>query len=174
MVLRIFGVKVKIEYAFLLMLAFAVFVRAENVLWVILFSSLHEIGHILSLYLLGGRAECVTLSFYGIGLKHSAQLGRAGELAFLGSGCLVNLVFVFLNIKREINFPLFMLNVLPIYPLDGGRIAKALFGINEKLFRFVSALFLVTLLIYSVYLRNINLILITVYLAIFSFNEDLR
>ena len=172
MVFKIFGVKIKIEYSFLLLISFLLAFGAKDVLYVLLFASLHETGHLLLLYAVGGKAEKITLSYYGIGLIHKSRLGKMREIIFLCGGCAVNLLFSLLNVKREINLPLFLMNILPIYPLDGGRILKLIFGFREKPFRIVSAVFLFTLIAFSVYERSLNLILISLYLAIFSFNEE--
>ena len=165
---------IKIEYGFLLIIGFALLLKAENLLYVLLFSTLHEAGHIAVLYLLGGRADLITLSFYGAGLKHTSKLSTAGEILFLFSGCAVNLILALFGIKRDINLALFILNILPIYPLDGGRILKLSAGLKTRLFTALSNVFLLLLGVYSLYTKNMTLLLITAYLLIYSFNGDTK
>ena len=166
--------KVKIEYPFLLLLSFAVLLKAEELPYILLFSALHEAGHIIILYLLGGRIDEITVSFYGIGLKHSSALTMSREIMFLSGGIGVNLLFVLLNIKREINLLLLIFNVLPLYPLDGGRIVKLLFGLKEKYFTYFSVLFIIIILIFAIFIKNISLILIAIYILFFLFNEVIK
>ncbi len=156
------------------MLAFALLAGANNLLYVLLFASLHETGHIFILYLLKGKADEVKLSYYGIGLKHSFEMSRGREAVFLLGGCAVNALFCVLNIKRDINLPLLIMNILPVYPLDGGRLLKLFTGIHIKVFLCISSVVLISLLTISIYYNNLNLLLITVYLAVFSYNEEMK
>ncbi len=170
----LYGVKIRIKFSFILIISFSLLTGADSLIYVLLFSSLHEAGHIISLYLLGAGAERITLSFYGIGLTHKAKLSRGEELIFLLSGCAVNLVFVLLGIRRDINLPLFILNILPVYPLDGGRALSLLTGLNIKLFYSVSFTVLAGIIIYSVYTVNFTLLLISVYLCVFAVSDVMR
>ena len=68
---QLFDIEFKIEYSLFIILLIALFAKNDDLLYLILFSSLHETGHILSLYLLGGKAEKITFSYYGkIGRAH--------------------------------------------------------------------------------------------------------
>ena len=175
MVFLVGKVKVRIDASFFLMLSAAALLKIQSLLLVLLFSSLHELGHITALYILGGRAGEINISFYGIGLKHGARFNKAREIIFLIGGCAVNLILALSGIYPEINFALFVINILPIYPLDGGRIAKLLFGIkNERLFTYFSFTLLIGLAAFSVFKHSLNLLMITVYLALFALNEVFR
>lgn len=174
MVFNLKRIKVKIKYPFLLILSFSALLNANEILYVLLFSLLHEAGHIAALYLLGGKADEIIFSFYGIGLKHSSVLKKSSEMIFLLGGVTVNLIFVLLRIKTEINLALLILNILPLYPLDGGRILKLLFGIREKHFKILTYFFCAVLFGISIYYRNIYLILICIYIFLFSLNEDFK
>ncbi len=141
----------KIEFSFILMLALALVSGIKSILLVMLFASLHEAGHLLLLYAFHGRATALTLAFYGIGLQHRARFTKWQEALFLLGGAAVNGLFVLLNVHREINLPLLLLNALPLYPLDGGRVI-ALFC-SERITRAVSLLTLVLLIAYAVLQR---------------------
>ena len=172
MVFKIFHCKFKIEFSFILLVAFALLGNADNLLLLLLFASLHECGHLLLLLLFKGKPDSLTLSFYGIGLRHSCLLERYKECIFLLGGIAVNGIFAVLNIHREINLPLLVINALPLYPLDMGR-AIALF-IPYKICRVISALFLTAMIISSIVMQNVSLILISLYIIVFSIKEDLR
>lgn len=164
----------KIEYSFLLLLMFFAFIKNKDFLFVLLFSLFHEAGHFIVLYLLGGRAETLTFSCYGIGLKHNSNLSKTKEILFLSGGVVLNLFFVLINVKTKINLALFLINILPLYPLDGGRILKILFELKVRYFKIFTYLFSALLLVFSVYIKNISLLIISVYVILFSVNEDLK
>ena len=121
-----FGTEIKVEYTFFLMLAFSVFVSNYSLIYVLVFSALHELGHIAALTVLGERAELITVAYYGIGLKYNSHTGPLKSIVIILCGPAVNLIFMLLGIEIEINTALFVINLLPIYPLDGGRILLGL------------------------------------------------
>lgn len=111
---------------------------------------LHEFGHALACRSVGGRADCIVLWPLG-GIAYVAPPPRPG--AFLWSivgGPLVNLLLVaplyglvvlshnldwgetmpdlarFVNIMNIGNLLLLVLNLVPVYPLDGGQILHAI------------------------------------------------
>ena len=177
MVFHIHNCQIRLEFGFILILAFSLISSAENVLWLLLFASLHETGHILSLLCFGGQPDSLTLSYYGVGMKHSVSLSVFQELLFLLSGVMVNGAFVILNIHREINFALFLINILPLYPLDGGRALKLVLNqicnlrISAIIFKSITVLFTAVLIICAVKTKSISLILIAAYILIFSFSR---
>ncbi len=169
MVFSINKCQVKIEFSFLLLIAFSLLLNINSIIELLIFSSLHETAHIIALLIFGFRPDSVTLAYYGIGMKHTAKMSANREVLFLLSGTAVNLIFVLLNVCREINFALFFINILPVYPLDGGR-ALSLF-IHGKPLYIISFFTVLLLIIYSVFTINISLLLITVYLIVYSINE---
>ena len=177
MVFYINKTKVKIEYSFLLIIAFALMMKSRDILYVILFSSIHELAHLISLICFKGRAKQITLAFYGIGLKYDYSFSFIKELIFLLSGVLINTLLGLINCHREINYSLALINILPLYPLDGGRALKLILNklfsvtISDKVFRVITICFITSLIIYSITLKNISLVLITVYIIVFSFNN---
>ena len=172
MVFSVFHCKIKLSFSFILMLSFSLLLGSEKLLSVLLFASLHELGHLSLLLLFGGRPDTVTLAFYGIGMTHSVPLSRSREVLFLTGGIAVNLLFILLHIERDINAALFCINALPLYPLDMGRV-MALY-LPYRLCRFISVLIPIILLTAGLFLKNISLLLIAVYMIAFSFKEELR
>lgn len=168
---KLFDVDFEVSFLFFVIICTALIANNYDFIYVLLFSSLHELGHIASLYLLGGKADKITISFYGIGLKHSSDLPVSKEILFLVSGILVNLLFILLNLKREINLALFVINALPIYPLDMGRCTKLVlekyFDVRVSYFLMyaMSIVALVLLVGYSIYYKKFSLLIISAYLA---------
>lgn len=171
------GVRLKIEFGIVLVIALSMLFNSDSLSYTLLFASLHEIGHLICLYLFGGRAEQITFSYYGIGLKYNHHFSVVKELIFLLSGVIVNLIFAMLNVQRDINIILLLINIMPIYPLDGGRALKLVFNnvlslsLSDKLFYFVSAITILLMIIYSIKFRSASMMIIVVYSIIYSFNN---
>jgi|GEM_PF-74392 len=111
--------------------------------------TLHEFGHALACRQVGGRAERIVLWPLG-GVAYVDPPARPGaNLWSIAAGPLVNLALMpvfglayfalragsgsldpdlmgFATSLNVINITLFLFNVLPIYPLDGGKILRAL------------------------------------------------
>jgi Zn-dependent protease len=111
--------------------------------------TLHEFGHALACRQVGGRADTIILWPLG-GVAYVDPPARPGaNLWSIAAGPLVNLALmpvlglaflalrtrsttpslnltVFVNSLNAINIGLFLFNVLPIYPLDGGKILRSL------------------------------------------------
>lgn len=180
MCFKVFNIKIQIEFGFVIVLAFALISNNDDVLYVLLFSSLHEIGHLVTLYLFGGKAEKLNVSFYGIGLINKCNLSFAKEMIFLLSGVIVNIVFASFSVCRQINLSLAIINLLPIYPLDGGRAFKLilnnLFSLNfsDFVYYLISSFVALLIIIYCIYSKNIGLIVILGYLIGYSISNTVE
>ncbi len=172
MVFNFFSIRVRLEFSFVLLMLFALLFRVENVLQLVLFASLHELGHIITLLLFKGRIDEINIAFYGIGLKHGSRLTVIRELIFLLSGIAVNGAFALFDICREVNLPLFIINALPVYPLDTGR-ALSLF-LPYRCVRITGVAVTVLLLAFSVITRNFSAFLIAAYIIVFSLKEEIK
>lgn len=167
-----------IKYSFLLIIAFSILANNYNYLYVLLFSSLHELGHLISLYIIGGRAESITFSYYGIALKHNSSLTWFKNIIFLSSGIIVNLICACFNFYRDINICLLLINALPIYPLDGGRILKIVLNqvfrlnISDVIFKIISFIIFALIVVLAIYIKSISLLFILIYIIIYSINNS--
>jgi len=93
-------------------------------------SFLHEAGHWAAIYALGGGVRLLRLSFTGaeMQLDPYRPLSYGRELIAALCGPVVNLAAAYcFGVCKQylfagINLSLGLLNLLPIYPLDGGRI----------------------------------------------------
>lgn len=120
---------------FLLMVTLLFYLDTENILpLAALAAGLHELGHYLVVRLMGGRIARFRLTAVGgdMCLDKSSPLSYGGELASILAGPGVNLTLALLTARlaagREgwylfagLNLALGLFNLLPVYPLDGGR-----------------------------------------------------
>ena len=149
------------------------------------FSFLHECGHILMLSVCHGRIRTLKMHSRGIGLETNV-LSYKNELLVSLAGPVVSLILFlcFLPFFKKSpmllfccfsNLIIFTLNILPIYPLDGGRVLfcilckKTELPTALKIIKAVSFLFLLPLCLFSVIILletgyNLSLLIISVYL----------
>ena len=141
---------------------------------------MHEAGHILAAWLIGGELPQIKFSIAGIKLKYYALAGAAQQITVGLAGPFVNILMglILYNKKRFalISLGLGVVNLLPVSCLDGGNIFRAA---TEKLFlpqtayrlnRAVSVatiilVFAVNCAVQLKYGTNISLAIITVYLV---------
>ena len=114
--------RLRLDYSFFWILTFAAWAQNELLWQVLLFSVLHECGHLTVLCALGLQPRQLRLSFYGMALRYDRVPDRRRETAVLFGGPAVNLILWAL-LRNPANGALFLLNMLPIFPLDGGRLA---------------------------------------------------
>lgn len=163
--------KISIDFSFFLLLSFAVFYGYKNAVLIVLFSSLHELGHLLCLILIKACPQRIIVSFYGISMKYNNKISKFYELLVIICGPAVNLI-LYLILKDDINLALLIINLYPVLPLDGGRIVYLL---SEKVSKVITIMFLILLTTISIYLfifyQIFSVMLITVYLIIFNLKQ---
>lgn len=169
--LTIHNTKISIDFSFFLLLSFAVFYGYKNAVLIVLFSSLHELGHLLCLILIKAYPQRIIVSFYGISMKYNNKISEFYELLVIICGPAVNLI-LYLILKDDINLALLIINLYPVLPLDGGRIVYLL---SEKVSKVITIIFLILLTTISIYLfifyQIFSVMLITVYLIIFNLKQ---
>lgn len=190
---------------FLFIVLFYLTKQIEIYAMIMFFAILHELGHLLAGVLLGMKPEKIEIMPYGVSISFQLtsqdynQKIKYGNLLELKkiivalAGPLTNLIIILvvLHLNYNVfdslmilysNLLLILFNLLPIYPLDGGRVIKGIFYIlwgkrkSEKYINqlsFVSLIiltFLASIAIYQV--ENIAIFLMVIVLWVIFIRED--
>ena len=172
---------------------------------VMLFAIIHELAHVLAGILLGLKPKIFKIMPFGFSIcfernkknvyifdKKIFYLQKA-TIAFAGPmiNILIAIFFTIFNIKIlnihtetiiYSNILIAIFNLLPIYPLDGGRILKSLlqiFNTNKKAIIIVNKISNITIVVLTVlssilvlYYKNIAIVFIIAYLWILVIIEN--
>ncbi len=123
--------KIEITPAFLVFLcAYYYFDPAQTFAPFLLSVSLHEAGHLFVMAILGAKVHKLRLGACGASIE-TAPLSYRHELLIAAAGPIINFSLLLFFLRREpvtalVNFCLLCYNLLPFYPLDGGRILRSL------------------------------------------------
>ncbi len=150
--------------------------------FVILFSIIlvHESGHYLAASLVGWEVEKISLYLYGGStvFKNCLNKSLIQETLVLIAGPLMQILFYFIialcDIKsttftlfESIHYSLLVFNLLPIYPLDGGKMMNIIFskflsyykGLKITLYCSLAFLVIIFIVLYNYYF-SLNLLFI--------------
>lgn len=197
----------KIDLKILLFLILFYFTKQiETYVMIIIFAIIHELGHLIAGLAMGMRPEKMELKPYGVSISFKltpkdynqkiirGNLLEVKKIFVALAGPLTNLLIIFIAINIEVdlfsnlmiiyaNLLLILFNLLPIYPLDGGRILKGILHIffgkrnSEKYINTFSFLILILVtFIASIgvfYMENISIFLITIFLWMLYLKEDI-
>lgn len=177
--IRDFVIKIKLSF-FLLMAVLTALNMLGQFFIVLLLVFLHELCHIISAYVFGSVCNEITIS--PAGMCASLDLDRLSlfqKIIVVLSGPLFNILFGIIT-GNEISIALGIFNLLPVYPLDGGRILSLTIGYaigTLRANRYVSSVsmavcyLLVALGIIqlSLFMGNISLLVVGIY--IFKINQ---
>ena len=155
--------RVEVRTGFLLFLAIYYFLDPAHTFWPFcIAATLHEGGHILALYNFGIPIRSICLQGNGTVIEAGVLSYRQEVIVGL-AGPLVNILLSIAMLHKApvfalVNFALFFYNMLPFYPLDGGRLLRALLhlSLSERQAscteRFAGGICMLTLVALAVYL----------------------
>ncbi len=173
--------KVDLKIFFILLL-YILTQKVEIFTITFIFIILHEIGHIVSGILLGLKINKLQLNIAGISLefKNYGKERKINNIIIDLAGPLINLIsaiigiFIKLEIIIYVNAMLFIINMLPIYPLDGGRILKNILlykNSYKQTIKTMETISKYTLIILSIFasililsFKNISIFILVIYL----------
>ena len=161
-----------------------------NFAYAMIFSALHETGHILALLFYGRKPKNITFGFSGIRIEtDSTSLSYKQECIVALCGPAVNLIFIIFFLisgvwenALVINTGLLIVNMLPVKSLDGGRFIHSLLSvyIDEKrtelimnILAIITAFIIVSVMILSLVTGFVNtsFVLFTVFLVLVIISE---
>ena len=138
---------VKIDFSFFLLLLLAFLLEEVKLYFIyVVFIILHEFSHFFVAKKLGYLPEKIHLTFFGASLEGYDDFLFRDEIKIILAGPIFNLfvvvfcylsfwfnpeTYIFLNDILVANLSILMFNILPVYPLDMGRVLLALFSKNN-------------------------------------------
>lgn len=160
----------------------------------VLTALLHECGHIFFAARRGFECKKISLMPYGAAAVCDIEgISLSDEIKLALSGPIVNLVllvavaglwwfypitYAYTDILFYANAGMLIINLLPAYPLDGGRVLKCLLikffkpHTVDVTLRIVAILFAAALCISFIWVRNISVLFIATFLVVSAFLKN--
>lgn len=142
----------------------------------------HELGHLLALRVCGKRISKINLGLFGLKIDYIGELTGLSAVFCSGSGPLFGLFYAgfstvygseFLQVSGSISLALSMFNLLPVLPLDGGRMFSAVFGeqVGKITSKTLSAAFLAGGILLLIWCGYIGMSVISLWLFLHNFRR---
>lgn len=189
---------------FLIMLIFILTNQIQIYMLIMLFALIHELGHLLAGLTLKLKLEKIEIIPVGVSIAFklktedfNKKIGKSNlleikKILIAIAGPLTNIIIIWAALKLNINIIqkiiiiyanilILIFNLLPIYPLDGGRILKGILNIlvgKRKTNKYINIISIIVttcitilMIIATWYNHNVALIFITIYLWIIVIKE---
>ena len=190
---------------FIFLIIFYLTKQIQIYTYIMIFAFIHEIGHLVTGLIIGMKPEKLEIMPFGITVSFKIKpqeynkkikkgnLLEIKKIIVAIAGPLTNFLIILIASKMNIeitqyliivytNFLIMIFNLLPIYPLDGGRILKSILHIyfgkrkSEKYINIISKITVCILTVISsisiLYIQNIAIFLIDIYLWYLTIKED--
>lgn len=187
MILRHKGIEFQLSPLFFIITSMLLlFDKSGYMSFSLLFSALHEIGHILTMFILGKPPKAIRIMFYGLEIKTSAFSEKETIMIAL-SGPLVNIlisiIFIILSMLYDFDFGFAILinliiaffNLMPVSTLDGGDVLLSALSLkfdyytSKKIAKIISIFLSIIILIFGVVLafyNNFSIAFVGIYLFV--------
>ena len=189
-------IKVNLQI-FLFIIIFALTHQIEIYGWIMLFALIHELGHMVAGIFLKLKPKALNFMPFGISVTFETyeykKLIEIKKILISIAGPITNLIIcliiAFLHIDtrtKELitysNILIALFNLIPLYPLDGGRILKGAVRLKyedikaDEIVNKISNILIIVLTAISsvtiLYFKNIAILFIIMYLWIIIINEN--
>lgn len=174
---------------------------------IMIFALIHELGHLLAGIIMGMKPEKIEIMPFGVSIsfkinvkEYNMKIKKANILEIKKimvalAGPVTNFIIILIacnlnfNMVRNIliiyiNFLIMIFNLLPIYPLDGGRILKGILHIvkgKRKAEKYINIISKITVIVITaissiliLYIQNISIFLIDIYIWYLVIKEDFK
>ena len=184
---------------FILIILFWLTKQIEVYAYIMIFAFIHELGHLITGLIVGMKPEKIEIMPFGVSISFKINPKeynlKIKKIIVALAGPLTNFLIILIagNLKIDIfksliiiytNFLIMIFNLLPIYPLDGGRVLNGILYIifgkrkAEKYTNIISKIAVSAITIISsiavLYIQNIAIILIDIYLWYLIIKEDTK
>ncbi len=178
---------------FLFLILFYITKQIKIYTIIMIFACLHEMGHLICGLMLGLKPKSLKIMPFGLCIEFSIYSKSNNikitikKMIIALAGPFTNLILICISIliKQKLeymlyneivyaNFLIAIFNLLPIYPLDGGRFLKAFMQIKkgrQKAYNYINKISNITIIIITMlasigiyYYRNIAILFIVIYL----------
>lgn len=185
-------IKVNLQI-FIFIIIFIFTKQIEIYTYLMLFALIHELGHLFTGIMLGLKPKALKIMPFGVSIVFKTyeeeRYVQFKNLIIAAAGPAVNafilVIGIILNLKTNIiyaNLLITIFNLIPIYPLDGGRIAKAILSLKkgekraqEIIIKISNVSIIILTFLTSIiilYYKNIALIFVISYLWILTIKNN--
>lgn len=186
--MRILKIKVDLKI-FLIIILYILTKNIEVFAMSFIFILLHELGHAITGIILGLKIKKININVFGLSIEFE-NYGKErinNKIIIDMAGPAINIIsFIVAVIFKNkeiayINILLAIINLLPIYPLDGGRIVKNLLlkkhnykqvvGYTEKISKNTLIIITAVSSLVILYIKNFGIFLVIIYLWSIALKE---
>lgn len=186
--MRILKIKVDLKI-FLIIILYILTQNIEVFAMSFIFILLHELGHAITGIILGLKIKKININVFGLSIEFE-NYGKErinNKIIIDMAGPFINIISFIIAVifKNEeivyINILLAIINLLPIYPLDGGRIVKNLLlkkhnykqviNYTEKISKDTLIIITAVSSLVILYIKNFGIFLVIIYLWSIALKE---